>query len=136
MKTKSSAQSVIFNSKFLIGLCVFLVTGLLFAAANSSGLDSGAFSNASARSNLKNSLRPLGGQCVPLRGCIVPLSTDSGIAAVDTAPAAFNTQDDEFLIGWDQLIGSTWTVNDQRLAVDGTLLGENNPVIEGTDTFI
>src|SRR5262245_13828232 len=110
MKIKS--RSGFFNSRFLICLCVFLVTGLLFAAANSSGLDSGAFSNASARSNRKNSLRPLGGQCVTLRGSIVTVSTDSGIAAVDTAPAAFNSQDDEFLIGWDQLIGSTWTVND------------------------
>jgi len=126
MKTKHPAQSVIFNSGFLIGLCVFLFAVVLFAATNSSGLGSGAFSS-----------RPLGGQqCVTLRGPIVTLSTASGIASVDTAPAAFNSQDDEFLIGWDQLIGSTWAINDQRLAVDGTLLGENNPVIEGTDTFI
>jgi len=108
----------------------------LFAAANSSGLDSGAFSNASARLNRNAALRPLGGQCVTLRGPIVTLSTSADIAFVDTAPAAFNSQADEFLISWDQLIGMNWAVYDQRLAVDGTLLGDNNPVIEGTDTFI
>jgi hypothetical protein len=51
-------------------------------------------------------------------------------------PAAFNTQADEFLVGWDQLVGTNWAVDDQRLSVDGTLLGENNTIIEGTDTFI
>ena len=124
MKTKRPAQSVIFNSVFLI-LCVFLFGVFLFAAANSSGFDSRAFSP-----------RPLGGQCVTLRGPIVILSTSADIAFVDTAPAAFNSQADEFLISWDQLIGMSWAVYDQRLAVDGTLLGVNNPIIQGTDTFI
>ena len=81
-------------------------------------------------------LRPLGGQCVTLRGPILTLSTSSDIAFVDTAPAAFNSQANEFLISWDQLIGTAWAVYDQRLAVDGTLLGDNNPVIDGTDIFI
>ena len=173
MKSKPSAQlrhqfastrihsvSVIFNPGFLMGLCVLLFAGFPLAAANSSGLDSGAFSNASAQLNLASqgpkavqrekltsgfggihssqtdTLRPLGQQCVTLRGPILTLSESSDIAFVDTAPAAFNSQADEFLISWDQLIGTTWAVYDQRLAVDGTLPGENNPVIEGTDTFI
>ena len=164
MKTKPPAQSVIFNSGFLISLCVFLFAVFLlalgeFATANPSGLGR-AFSNASAQLNLasqtpnaaqreklksgfreihssrKNTPRPLGQQCVTLRGPILTLSESSDIAFVDTAPAAFNSQADEFLISWDQLIGTTWAVYDQRLAVDGTLLGENNPIIEGTDTFI
>ena len=84
----------------------------------------------------EDSSRPLGEQCVTLRGPILTLSESSDIACVDTAPAAFNSQADEFLISWDQLIGTNWAVYDQRLAVDGTLLGENNPIIEGTDTFI
>ena len=53
------------------------------------------------------------------------------IAFIDTVPAAFNGKADEFLISWDQLIGTNWAVDDQRLSVDGTLLGENNPIIEG-----
>jgi hypothetical protein len=142
MKTKHPAQFVIFNSRFLIGLCVFPFALFLlafgeFATANQP--------KAAQRENLKSdgihpsrkdSSRPLGGQCVTLRGPILTLSTSSDIAFVDTAPAAFNSQADEFLISWDQFIGTNWAVYDQRLAVDGTLLGENNPVIEGTDTFI
>lgn len=164
MKSKSPAQSVIFNPRFLIGLCVFLFAVFLlalgeFAMGNPSGLG-GAFSNASAQPNLasrapdaapieklksgfretkssgRDTLRPLGGQCVTLRGPILTLSTSSDIAFVDTAPAAFNSQANEFLISWDQLIGTAWAVYDQRLAVDGTLLGDNNPVIDGTDIFI
>jgi hypothetical protein len=161
MKRKLPAQSVIFNSGFLIGLCVFLFAVFLLAlgelaTANPPGLGR-AFSNASAQSNLasqatnaaqhkpgfgeisssrKDTPRPLGGQCVTLRGPILTLSESADIAFVDTAPAAFNSQADEFLISWDQLIGMNWAVYDQRLAVDGTLLGENNPIIEGTDTFI
>jgi hypothetical protein len=133
MKTKRPAQSVIFNSGFLIGLCV-----LLFALATQTP-------KAAQRQNLKSdeihssrrdTLRPLGQQCVTLRGPILTLSESSDIASVDTAPAAFNSQADEFLISWDQFVGTTWAVYDQRLAVDGTLLGVNNPVIQGTDTFI
>src|SRR5262245_52707546 len=140
VKTKTSAQSGIFNSGFLISQCVFLFAVFLlalgeFARANPSGL-ARAFSNASAQSNRKDAARPLGGQCVTLRGPIVTLSEAADIAFVDTAPAAFNSQADEFLISWDQLIGMAWAVFDQRLAVDGTLLGENNPVIEGADIFI
>jgi hypothetical protein len=132
MKTKRPAQSVIFNSG-LIGLCVFL-----FALASQTP-------KAAQRENLKSDeihssrrdmLRPLGQQCVTLRGPILTLSESLDIASVDTVPAVFNSQADEFLISWDQLIGSTWTIYDQRLAVDGTLLGDNNPVIQGTDTFI
>ena len=161
MKSKSPAQSVIFNSSFLIGLCVFLFAVFLlalgeFAMGNPSGLGR-AFSNPSAQLNLasqtpktaqrksgfgemhssgKDMRSPLGGQCVTLRGPILTLSTSSDIAFVDTAPAAFNSQANEFLISWDQLIGTAWAVYDQRLAVDGTLLGDNNPVIDGTDIFI
>jgi hypothetical protein len=164
MKTKRPAQFVIFNSGFLISLCVFLFAVFLlilgeFATANPPG-PGRAFSNASAQLNLasqapkavqreklksgfseihssrRETLRPLGQQCVTLRGPILTVSESSGIAFVDTAPAAFNSQADEFLVSWDQFVGTTWAVYDQRLAVDGTLLGENNPVIEGTDTFI
>ena len=162
MHSKPPAQSVIFNSRFLIGLCVFLFAVLLlalgeFATADPSGLNP-VSSNTSAqrpmanqglnaaqhlesgfgkiRSSLNNAGRPAGQQCVTLRGPILILSTAPDIAFIDTVPAAFNSQADEFLISWDQLIGSNWAVNDQRLAVDGTLLGENNPIIEGTDTFI
>jgi len=164
MKTKRPAQSVIFNSGFLIGVCVFLFALFLlalgeFATANPPG-PGRTFSNAAAQLNLasqtpkavqredlksgfgesrssrRDTLRPLGQQCVTLRGPILTLSEASDIAFVDTAPAAFNSQADEFLISWDQFIGTTWAVYDQRLAIDGTLPGENNPVIEGTDTFI
>ena len=164
MKTKLPAQSVIFNSGFLISLsvsvfAVFLLALGEFAMGNPSGLGR-AFSNASAQVNLasqtlnaakreklksgfgqiqsprKGTPRPLGQQCVTLRGPILTLSESSDIAGVGTAPAAFNSQGDEFLISWDQLIGANWAVYDQRLAVDGTLLGENNPIIEGTDIFI
>ena len=164
MRTKPPAQSVIFNSRFLIGLCVFLFAVFLlalgeFATANPSVLGPG-FSNASAQSNLASQTpnatqreklksgfgeiqssrndapRPLGQQCATLRGPILILSEASDIVSVDTVPAAFNTQADEFLISWDQLIGTNWAVNDQRLSVDGMLLGENNPIIEGPDTFI
>src|SRR6516162_1561869 len=101
MKTRPSAQSVILNSGFLISLCVFLFTVFLlalgeFATANPPGLAS-AFSNTSAQSNLASQApnapqrqrikpgfgeihssrgdmpRPLGGQCVTLRGPIVTL---------------------------------------------------------------
>src|SRR5262245_27673744 len=163
MKTKPAARSLIFNSGFLISLCVFLFAVFLlalgeFATANPPGL-ARAFSNASAQSNLanqspnapqgqqlkpsfgeirswKDAPRPLGGQCVTLPGPILILSESLDIAFVGTVPAAFNSQGDEFLISWDQLIGTNWAVWDQRLSVDGTLLGENNPIIEGTDIFI
>ena len=159
MKTKLPAQSVIFNSGFLISLsvsvfAVFLLALGEFATADPPGLGR-AFSNASAQVNLasqtlnaakreklksgfgqiqssrKITPRPLGQQCVTLRGPILTLSESSDIAGVGTAPAAFNSQADEFLISWDQLIGASWAVYDQRLAVDGTLLGENNPIIAG-----
>ena len=163
MKGKPLAQSTIFNSGFLISVCIFLFAVFLlvaeFATANPPG-PGRAFSNASAqlsltsqasnaaereklksgfgeiRSSRKNAPRPLGGQCVTLRGPILTLSESSDIAFVGTAPAAFNSQADEFLVSWDQLIDLSWAVFDQRIAVDGTLLGENNPVIEGTDIFI
>jgi hypothetical protein len=164
MRTKPPPQSVIFNSRFLISLCVFLFAVFLlalgeFATANPSGLGSG-FSNESAQSNQASQTsnaarreklkfafgevqssrndapRPLGEQCARLRGPILVLSESPDIAFVDTVPAAFNSQADEFLISWDQLIGTNWAIDDQRLSVDGTLLGENNPIIEGSDTFI
>jgi hypothetical protein len=163
MRTKPPAQFVIFNSRFLIGLLVFLPAVFLltlgeFATANPSGRGLGAFSNASAQSNLASQTpntaqreklksveirssrndvpRPLGAQCAALRGPIVTLSESLDIAGISTAPASFNSQADEFLISWDQLIGLSWAVYDQRLAVDGTLLGENNLVIDGSDIFI
>src|SRR5215510_14110430 len=162
MKRKSASPTGSYNFRILIGLCVFLFAGLLLglgklALANPSGVGP-TFSDASAQSNLasetpnaaqrekrksveirssrKDSRRPLGEQCAILRGPILILSESSDIAFVDTVPAAFNSQADEFLISWDQLIGATWAVYDQRLSVDGTLLGENNPIIEGSDTFI
>src|SRR3954470_2412059 len=157
MKTQPSSRSVIFNLGFLV--LIFLFVGFVFATANSPGPDSGgAFSNASAQLNQASQVpnaanrekpgfgkihssrnatsRPLGGQCVTLRGSIVTLSQSLDIAGISTAPAAFNSQADEFLISWDQLVGANWAVYDQRLAVDGTLLGENNPIIGGTDIFI
>src|SRR4029078_7416799 len=96
MKTKLPARSVIFNSGFLISLLASVFAVFLFAAANSSGLDSGAFSNASAQVNLASQARnaaqrekasfgqiqssrnirprPLGQQCVTLRGPILTVS--------------------------------------------------------------
>ena len=160
MKTKPPAQSVIFNSRFLFRLFVFLLALGAFATANPSGLGLGAFTNASAQSNLASQMpnaaqgerlksgfgeihasrndvpSPLGEQCAVLRGPILVLSKSSDIAFIDTVPAAFNTQADEFLVGWDQFVGTNWAVVDQRLSVDGTLLGENNTIIEGSDTFI
>src|SRR5436305_9070344 len=159
MKTKPPAQSVIFNSRLLIGLFAFLPAVFLlalggFATANPSGLGLGAFSNASAKSNLASQTpnaaqgerlksgfgeiyasrndvpHPLGQQCAVLRGPILVLSESSDIAFIDTVPAAFNSQADEFLVGWDQLVGTNWAVDDQRLSVNGTLLGENNTIIE------
>ena len=162
MKTKPPSRSVIFNSRFLIGLCIFLFAVFLlalsqFAKANPSGLGP-AFSNASSQTHLASQApngakhlksafgkiqssrndapRPLGEQCATLRGPILILSESSDIAFIDTVPAAFNSQAGEFLISWDQLIGTNWAIDDQRLSVDGTLLGENNPIIEGSDTFI
>jgi hypothetical protein len=164
MKTKPPAQSVIFNSGFLIGLSVLVFGVFLLALGELATADppapGRAFSNASAQlklasqtpnaakpgklksafgevqSSRKGTPRPLGQQCVTLRGPILTLSESSDIAGVSTAPAAFNSQADEFLISWDQLVGANWAVYDQRLAVDGTLLGENNPIIDGTDIFI
>ena len=147
MKTKSPAQSVIFSSGVLIGLCVFLFAVLLLALSEfaTAQLSPASQTPKAAQpksgfgeihSSRKDTRRPLGGQCVTLRGPILTLSTSLSIAFVDTAPAAFNSQADEFLISWDQFVGTNWAVYDQRLAVDGTLLGENNPIIEGTDTFI
>jgi hypothetical protein len=162
MKTKPLARSVIFNSRFLIGLCVFLFAVFLFAlgqfaTANPSGRGP-SFSNASAQTHLasqapnaaqhlkstfgkiqssrNDASRPLGQQCASLRGPILILSESSDIISVDTVPAAFNSQADEFLLSWDQFIGANWAIVDQRLSVDGTLLGDNNPIIEGADTFI
>ena len=163
MKTKLPAQSVIFNAGFLISLSVSVFAVFLIALGIATADPPGpgrAFSNASAQVNrasqtlnaakrekLKSGFgqlqsprkirpRPLGQQCVTLRGPILTLSESSDIAGVGTVPAAFNSQSDEFLISWDQLVGTSWAVYDQRLAVDGTLLGENNPIIEGTDIFI
>jgi hypothetical protein len=65
----------------------------------------------------------------------VTLSQSSGIVSIDTVPAAFNSQADEFLISWDQFIAA-WSVVDQRLAADGTLPGQNNTIMEGPDTVI
>src|SRR5437762_9340184 len=147
MKTKPPAQSFIFNSGFLIALSVFLFVVFLLALGEFATAQlSPASQTAKAaqpksgfgeiHSSRKDSSRPLGGQCVILRGPILTLSEASDIAFVDTAPAAFNSQDDEFLISWDQFVNTNWAVYDQRLSVDGMLLGENNPIIQGSDTFI
>jgi hypothetical protein len=149
MRTKSPAQSVIFNSRFLIGLfvlpfAVFLL-GLGFSNASAQSNQASQTSSAAQREKLKSgevqssrsdALRPLGEQCAALRGPILVLSESLDIAFVDTAPAAFNSQAEEFLISWDQFVGTNWAVYDQRLSVDGMPLGENNPIIEGSDTFI
>jgi len=162
MKTKPHARFVTFNSGFLISPCVFLFAFFLlalgqFATANPSRVGP-ALSNAFAqtqlenqapnaaqhlesgfgkiRSSLNDASRPAGQQCVTLRGPILILSTAPDIAFIGTVSAAFNSQADEFLASWDQLIGTNWTIVDQRFSVDGTLLGENNPIIEGADTFI
>lgn len=132
MKTKLPAQSVIFNSGFLISLSVSVFAVFLLALGNATADPPGpgrAFSNASAQVNLASQTlnagkreklksgfgqiqsprkirpRPLGQQCVTLRGPILTLSESSDIAGVGTAPAAFNSQGDEFLISWDQLVG-------------------------------
>jgi hypothetical protein len=147
MRTKPPAQSFIFNSGFLIALSVFLSVVFLLALGEFATAQLSPASQAAKaaqpksgfgeiHSSRKDSSRPLGGQCVILRGPILTLSEASDIAFVDTAPAAFNSQDNEFLISWDQFVNTTWAIYDQRLSVDGTLLGENNPIIEGTDTFI
>jgi hypothetical protein len=161
MKTKLPAQSVIFNSGFLISLSVsvFAVFLLALGIATADPPGSGrALSNASAQltlasqapnaaerekaglgqiqSSRRGTVRPVGGQCVTLRGPMLTLSESSDILGISTAAAAFNSQGDEFLVSWDQLVGANWAVYDQRLAVDGTLPGENNPIIAGTDIFI
>ena len=123
MKTKPSAQPVIFNSGFLIGLSVFLSVVLLLALGEFATAQLSPASQAAKaaqpksgfgeiHSSGKDSSRPLGGQCVTLRGPILVLSESSDIAFVDTVPAAFNSQADEFLISWDQLVGTTWAVYD------------------------
>lgn len=125
MKTKRPAQSLIFNSGFLIGLCVFMFAVFLlalgeFAMGNPSGLGR-AFSNASAQVNMASQTlnaakreklksgfgqlqsprkirpRPLGQQCVTLRGPILTLSESSDIAGVGTAPAALTVRLTNFL---------------------------------------
>ena len=80
--------------------------------------------------------RPLGQQCVTLRGPILTLSESSDIAGVGTVPAAFNSQGDEFLISWDQLVGANWAVYDQRLAVDGTFLGKTIRLSRGPIPYL
>jgi hypothetical protein len=147
MKTVPAAHSAFFNSRFLIGLCVFLIAVFFlaldeFATANPSAQPNlaGQTPNAAHGEKLKSDFgeihasrndvpRPLGAQCAALRGPILILSESPGIAFIDTVPAAFNSQADEFLTSWDQLIGTTWAIDDQRLSVDGTLLGGNNPII-------
>jgi hypothetical protein len=140
MKTKPPSDSAIFNSRFLIGPCVLLSAVFVLALGQFATADparlSPPSSNASAQSKLVNvAPRPLGGQCASLRGPIVTLSESSAIVSIDTVPAAFNSQADEFLISWDQFVAA-WSVVDQRLAADGTLLGQNNTIMEGPDTVI
>src|SRR5262245_9373963 len=125
MQTKPPAHSLVFNSRFLIALCVFLLAGSLVAL--------GTFSNASAQPNpasqtpnatqqehlksveiqpSRNDVpRPLGQQCASLRGPIVILSESFDISSLTTAAAAFNSLADEFLITWDQFVGA-WSIVD------------------------
>src|SRR4029077_20514805 len=108
----------------LIGLCVFLFAVLLLALSEfaMAQLSPASQTPKAAQpksgfgeipSSRKDSRRPLGGQCVTLRGPILTLSTSLDIAFVATTPAAFNSQADEFLISWDQFVGTNWAVYDQ-----------------------
>jgi len=113
-------------SAFAIGTAEFVIAGILTQVAESLGVSDGQAGH----------LITAYAMAIVVGGPILTLSEVSDIAFDDSAPAAFNSQDDEFLISWDQFVNTTWAIYDQRLSVDGTLLGENNPIIEGTDTFI
>ena len=90
------------------------------------------------QSSRNDAPRPLGQQCATLRGPILVLSESLDIVTVDTVRAAFNSQAEEFLITWAQFVRPNTAVFDQRLSVDGMLLGDNNPIIQGSedDSFI
>ena len=157
MKKKSSFRSAFFDLGVLLRLAVFFpgVFLLLLGFGTFSGVLGRAnpteqTANAAQGQDLKPSSRVIhssqsdapsapADQCRSIRSPILLLSP-SGINGYDTTASAFNSQaaPNEFLVAWDQLIGTTRTaVLAQRVSVDGVLLGPNKTIMGPTnDTFL